>query len=202
MDNLHWTYPGESGLCISFENIILISTTEIMSSVMTAVEDSSSTTVPVISNPEVIEIARARIDKELDILNQASKAIRTLKTRRNALAPISRYLPPEVLSEIFAALKYALRLVLNKNMQWIRVTHVCWHWRSVALSCPSLWSYIDLSYPKWVLTMLGRSRMAPLVVKARIFPSVKIEDLSFAAIGHISRIFASSISVQVTGACK
>jgi hypothetical protein len=114
--------------------------------------------------------------------------MRTLKKHRNALAAISQHLPAELLCAVFGALASILEKSDSKQrLQWIRVTHVCCHWREVALRCPSLWSHIDISYPQWILPMLGRSRMAPLVIKADMRSPSQKDDLLL-VLGHMSRV--------------
>ena len=94
-----------------------------------------------------------------------------LKSTMNALAPIS-ILPPEILCEIFL---YAADVDIHeqyvvkerrKSYGWICVSHVCRHWRTVALSCPALWSRLDVKAgsPELLEAFLARSRGVPLTV--------------------------------------
>ncbi|KAF5357691.1 hypothetical protein D9758_007487 [Tetrapyrgos nigripes] len=89
-----------------------------------------------------------------------------LKTRRNELVPISR-LPEELLSKFF---KLCVRPKKNyyapmfHRWSWTKVSHICKHWRNVALGCPALWGCLDLTTPTWIPEMLRRSQMAPLVI--------------------------------------
>lgn len=102
------------------------------------------------------------IDEEID----ASKCLtRSLFSSRNALAPISS-LPPELLARIFRF--YALVEPPWSGVQklgWIRVTHVCQHWRQVALDDSSLWARIVGVSPstEWISEALVRARDAPLL---------------------------------------
>ncbi|KAH9915260.1 uncharacterized protein BXZ73DRAFT_32390, partial [Epithele typhae] len=50
----------------------------------------------------------------------------------NAVAPIHRAFPTEILSEVFSH--------CWKDPQSIAVIHVCRHWRSIALKTPRLWA--------------------------------------------------------------
>ena len=80
---------------------------------------------------------RQAIDDEINSLEQS---IRVLKTRRNALAPIS-CLPPETLAAIFSFLTPSA----NRHyfsLEWICFSHVCRQWRETALNYPRLWSHI------------------------------------------------------------
>ncbi|KAF8056965.1 hypothetical protein FPV67DRAFT_633530 [Lyophyllum atratum] len=86
--------------------------------------------------------------------------IRSWNRYHNELSLISR-LPTELLVTVF---KYNLEVYGPLRLNWIRVSHVCSHWRRVALGCPSLWSDIPFHRPRWAQEMLARSKMAPLTV--------------------------------------
>ncbi|KAI0277170.1 hypothetical protein BGY98DRAFT_900306, partial [Russula aff. rugulosa BPL654] len=98
-------------------------------------------------------------------IDAARESIRSLLTRRNTLVPIS-VLPPEILARVFHLLvrKEPPFCGRRKNLGWIRVTHVCRHWRQVALGDSSLWSKISgmLANTKWISEMLARAKNAPL----------------------------------------
>ncbi|TFY70846.1 hypothetical protein EVG20_g2148 [Dentipellis fragilis] len=97
-------------------------------------------------------------------------------TRLNALAPIS-YLPPELLVLIFTLISPSRRSDLKHFrahpyeasrthqawVDWIHVTHVCGHWRRVAVGDPSLWTviYCELG-PEWTELLLSRSKSSPI----------------------------------------
>ncbi|KAG1718229.1 hypothetical protein EDB19DRAFT_1800235 [Suillus lakei] len=111
-----------------------------------------------------IEQCHAHIDQELAAL---AESMRVLRSRKNALAYTS-LLPPEILATIF------IYTVEEDNYTGtprccgaplcLAVTHVCRHWRLVALECPTLWTSINCASPHWVSTMLERSRKAALVI--------------------------------------
>lgn len=110
--------------------------------------------------------ALALIDAELHLHTETmldlSASMAVLKTRRNMLAQIS-CLPSEVLAQIFNA--YAIsEHDPHLHGRWVRVTHVCSHWRQVALAYPSLWSHIATSRPYEAREFLLRSKAAPLKV--------------------------------------
>jgi hypothetical protein len=87
------------------------------------------------------------------------EALHALLTCRNALAPIS-LLPPEILARVFHFL--ALE---ERNLGWIRATHVCRFWRQVALGDSSLWvtiSGIPPTNTELISEMLARASHAPL----------------------------------------
>ncbi|EIW79351.1 hypothetical protein CONPUDRAFT_167108 [Coniophora puteana RWD-64-598 SS2] len=80
---------------------------------------------------------------------------RALRTRRNTLLRICS-LPPEVLARIFSKCNERHRVLAS---------HVCRHWREVALSEPRLWSTLSLNVSSntvWEQVKFTRSRHAPL----------------------------------------
>ena len=65
------------------------------------------------------------------------------------------YEPP--LSSIYPLPPYPV------SIGWVKVTHVCRHWREVALNCPQLWSEISLYMGReWTRKMIARAKQAPL----------------------------------------
>ncbi|KAF8062464.1 hypothetical protein FPV67DRAFT_272304 [Lyophyllum atratum] len=86
--------------------------------------------------------------------------IRPWNRYHNELSLVSR-LPPELLAAVF---KYNVGMDVPSNLDWIRVSHVCSHWRRVALECPRLWTTIPFHRPRWAEEMLARSKMAPLII--------------------------------------
>ncbi|KAE9410840.1 hypothetical protein BT96DRAFT_766117, partial [Gymnopus androsaceus JB14] len=84
-------------------------------------------------------------------------ALRELKSRYNLHMPISK-LPAEILCVIF------MLVPESTDDDWYRftVTHVCSHWRSIALNYPEMWNMPDFWMPEWACEMLKRSEMAPL----------------------------------------
>jgi hypothetical protein len=103
--------------------------------------------------------------------------IRVLRYRRNALAPISS-LPIETIEAIFSFLRvpwppsFTLGEKPEKSdpLAWLRVAHVCHHWREIALNQPLFWSrvdFTDLSLPG-AAEILSRAKTAPLYLEARV----------------------------------
>ncbi|TDL22615.1 hypothetical protein BD410DRAFT_788439 [Rickenella mellea] len=82
-----------------------------------------------------------------------------LKSQRNTFSSIYK-LPPEVIAHILR------RVRTNRLSLWLSVTHVCRHWRQVALDCSSLWTTVNLSEQE-AKAFLERSRSALLTVRAR-----------------------------------
>ncbi|EPS98416.1 hypothetical protein FOMPIDRAFT_1094423, partial [Fomitopsis schrenkii] len=90
-----------------------------------------------------------------------------LRKTFNTLAPIA-VLPPETLCAIFShATDIASRDASNKAAacySMISISHVCKHWREVALGCPILWStlHFDAMPPQCIAEFLRRSQEVPL----------------------------------------
>ncbi|EPS98427.1 hypothetical protein FOMPIDRAFT_91364 [Fomitopsis schrenkii] len=101
---------------------------------------------------------------------------------QDSLAAINA-LPPEILRIIFLysttpgsrmiSFGNCIGFTVNRwkrKYSWIRLTHVCKHWRAIALGFPGLWN--DLALPamkrKWLTEVLGRSMSAPLDISLDI----------------------------------
>jgi hypothetical protein len=122
-----------------------------------------------------VEQYRAGIDNALVALAESmrvqiaalAESMRALRSRRNSLAPIS-CLPNEVLATVFKHLaeekSFQSYPGANHSPPCVRVTHVCRHWRQVALEYPSLWAFVDCTCARWIGVMLERSKKAALVV--------------------------------------
>lgn len=102
--------------------------------------------------------------------------ITALQSRHNAASLIGR-LPPELLSHIFGMLSYIWP-------RWIRVTHVCRHWREVALDCTGLWSRITFSHSDFTQVKLARSKRHPLTVEYD-------SNIAFASASHLAMALLS-----------
>ncbi|KAH9001833.1 hypothetical protein EDB86DRAFT_2848439 [Lactarius hatsudake] len=116
--------------------------------------------------------ALSAIEKEID----ATRALMTsLLMQRNNLTPVF-LLPPELLARVFHfhVLAEPPWFSLNK-LGWIKVTHVCRHWRHVALDHASLWARISgfPVNPRWITEQLSRAKNAPLVIDLLGTPTVE-----------------------------
>jgi hypothetical protein len=121
-----------------------------------------------IHDPSARFAAISTVDKGL---NAARQLVRSLLTRRNALMPIS-LLPPEILARVFHLLVLEEPpLSGGQSLGWIRVTHVCQHWRQVALDDSSLWAKIwgIPTNTKWISEILARAKNAPLDIEFNAF---------------------------------
>ena len=111
------------------------------------------------------------IDAEIKLLEETT---RVLKYRRNSLAPISS-LPTEVTTRIFSFLHpTSSAFTPDKKpdpdpLAWLRVTHICHHWREIALNQPLFWSHIDFRNLSSVgiAEVIARAKTAPLYLEAR-----------------------------------
>lgn len=119
----------------------------------------------------------AQRDYELSTLHEEleermrpfQKAHAAARTRHNSLVFLV-HPPPEVTGKIFSFI-YEEDDEGNPNL--IAITHVCQHWRSVALAYPALWTKIrvqDRTSPEWIETLLSRSGDLPLHIDLEINP--------------------------------
>ncbi|TFK69719.1 hypothetical protein BDN72DRAFT_767594, partial [Pluteus cervinus] len=101
--------------------------------------------------PESYLDAQKAIDTEI---TQLTARIISLKSARNALAPVSR-LHSEVLQEIFFLVHDGS---WPKGNGTILVTSISRAWRELAHHTSNLWTYIDLRHPGWIQTAVSRSK--------------------------------------------
>ncbi|TEB30572.1 hypothetical protein FA13DRAFT_520997 [Coprinellus micaceus] len=91
--------------------------------------------------------------------------LRSLKRSYNTLCFPNQF-PIEILSRIFifcaAQATQQFDSDDGRSFSWVKVAHVCNHWREVALHCPELWSHLLFSNAELAETMLLRSKNAPL----------------------------------------
>ncbi|TFK67126.1 hypothetical protein BDN72DRAFT_961243 [Pluteus cervinus] len=130
-----------------------------------------------------MDMKRIEIDAKI---HDFEEAILALKRERNTLSPICR-LPYDILASIFQ--RVAEDGVLD--LPWIKaLTHVCSHWRTVALNFPMLWTEINFKCSDLVLAKLDRSQSALLSVQYRVErrkPENKLDSL-ISALRHLHRI--------------
>lgn len=108
-------------------------------------------------------------------MEEDARRLRELKCRWNLAQLIFTRLPAVELLEqmsVWYALSMGLGCVPDmffpQPYQWLYITHVCHHWRQVALGLQRLWRYIVPIRPECVSVMLARSRQETI----SIFPSV------------------------------
>jgi hypothetical protein len=114
-----------------------------------------------VSSSDIVKIARSKVDGEIQPLETA---LRPAKSRRNTTALVFR-LPPELLCRVF---KHVWSMMSGKTSQWVKVTHVCSHWRTIAMSFQELWSHIEFGCREWAQEMLQRAKLVPLTVKVAL----------------------------------
>ncbi|KZV64136.1 hypothetical protein PENSPDRAFT_548940, partial [Peniophora sp. CONT] len=99
------------------------------------------------------------LDSELQAMDLSATLLRR---RRNALSPVN-CLHPEILTSIFAYLVDLEPPNKLRTLGWVRITHVCNLWRTVALDDPRLWSCITFTFGgSWVEESVRRSAACPL----------------------------------------
>ncbi|RPD66707.1 hypothetical protein L226DRAFT_476513 [Lentinus tigrinus ALCF2SS1-7] len=118
-------------------------------------------------------------------ISSTEETLIQLKNRYNAHTSIAR-MPPEILSEIFIIQAARLReerlstassdqhaFIHSRFYTWMNVSHVCHNWRTVALGCAKLWSWIAYEPRKpeeFYQLLLQRARdSVPLTVVFAIF---------------------------------
>ncbi|KAA1475915.1 hypothetical protein DENSPDRAFT_842803 [Dentipellis sp. KUC8613] len=129
-------------------------------------------------------------------MDAVKKVLSSLSIRYNSLSPANR-LPSEILVHIFTFLQVADPPSVIEDdshpteydIGWIYATHVCHHWRTVALEHSSLWSTIVLDLgSRWAAEFLRRSRMAPIafrMVELGMTTGVDVAGTIKEHLGHI-----------------
>ncbi|KAG1739536.1 hypothetical protein EDB19DRAFT_2039289 [Suillus lakei] len=150
----------------------------------------------------LVEQCLAQIDKDTAALLES---LRVLRSRRNALARIS-CLPPEILATVFKYVTDEESFMGPYNSSaphCLVVTHVCRHWRQVALDCPALWASIDCVSARWLQIMLDRSKNTALVVtySAQILQGCLERVLSQLPRIKVLRLSSSSYDVKRVFSC-
>lgn len=102
-------------------------------------------------------------------------------------------LPPEVLSEIFIHHRYVdSELNWSRRYQWIKITHVCHYWRSIALSSPRLWTTIkphkNIEVIKEVLIRAKKAPLSVLLDYNGSAPPLDVFELVLAEFSHIEHL--------------
>ena len=117
------------------------------------------------------ENSRECLQQAIDVeIKSLEESVRVLKSRRNALSPIS-YLPPEVFAVVFSFFCLPGNDIPGgKPDPRLFVSHVCRQWREIALNQPLLWSRIDFTSLSLagVDEILDRAKSAPLYLKINV----------------------------------
>ncbi|KAN0097008.1 hypothetical protein V8E55_001454 [Tylopilus felleus] len=99
--------------------------------------------------------------------NRQTLALFHPSTRRNSR------LPHEVLATIFIHCAHDYHFGLTgcptrTAPSWVNVSYVCRYWRVVALSCPTLWTYVFITSQRWTEELLVRSEQASLKLRVSL----------------------------------
>jgi len=104
----------------------------------------------------------------------------SLPTCNTAIAPISptneetitrkpgliNLLPTEILEIVFIHCASDHHRACGSSApsppSWVNVSYVSHRWRNVALNCPTLWTYLFVTPPRWTDELLARSKQASL----------------------------------------
>ncbi|KAF8555377.1 hypothetical protein OG21DRAFT_1496328 [Imleria badia] len=137
-------------------------------------------------------MAQAHIGEE--IINQ-KLVLSNLCTQWNSHSFIFR-LPTETLETVFI---HCARDHYSEDRgdpiptapSWVNVSYVCRHWRNVALNCPTLWTYLFITSPRWTEELLARSKQASLKLRVNFHPQGnRLRGLCFVeqVVNHLERI--------------
>ncbi|GJE93834.1 hypothetical protein PsYK624_099980 [Phanerochaete sordida] len=158
--------------------------------------------------PRLDRATRAHLEAGIRV---GEKMLVGMKHALNADIWVNR-LPDELLLEIFKCyiawrkkqlgdcnIVQAFRNRGHGTLAWVRITHVCHHWRQLALSCATFWSDIRLSRYSAAHAFLERSQQAPLSIHCRLLYSdatkrTKKYQLLQTMLAQASRIRALSLS--------
>ncbi|KAK7019156.1 hypothetical protein VNI00_018188 [Paramarasmius palmivorus] len=122
---------------------------------------------------EEFQLVDEKILKAEERVLRAKENLCKFLTERNSLLSICR-LPNEVLGLIITLGVQEIRAGMRPDpfqsmpVSWLWSTHVCRHWRAVALECPAIWDTPDFTRPKLAREMLLRAKSTPLYVYAWI----------------------------------
>ncbi|ETW81375.1 hypothetical protein HETIRDRAFT_417520 [Heterobasidion irregulare TC 32-1] len=117
---------------------------------------------------------------------------RAVHLRRRRVFPVTR-LPNELLGHVFSLLadddppykETSASRPRPFSIGWIKVTHVCRHWREVALDYSQLWAHIPLDMGReWTRELIVRAKHAPLAIYGKREAGLILPAL--VASGHLS----------------
>ncbi|KIJ15931.1 hypothetical protein PAXINDRAFT_133313 [Paxillus involutus ATCC 200175] len=98
-----------------------------------------------------VESAMSKLSAICTKLEESRSRVRKSMLAHKALTSSARRIPPEVLGEIFYHCLPKTPYITPRDVECPMVlTHVCRHWRDVAMSTPRLWSSITIHLQKAV----------------------------------------------------
>lgn len=116
----------------------------------------------------------AAIGSCLDEMGRLKTLLTDLRRQRNGLNPTC-CLPTELLGEIFHHATHPTTVFYNAPpvkrwpRPWLLVTHVCHHWRDVAIMHHQLWTYIELyKSPNLASMFAERAASCPLEITSSL----------------------------------
>lgn len=147
-------------------------------------------------------------------MSKHREEITHIRTNMNLIrSKINARIPVEILAEIFTDYIDASRSGLSESVEqritisyddvnertgylsprpcrWLRIAHVCHHWRSICLSLPRLWSAVVLYWPKMATKCISLSQNVPLHVFRLKKTYWRREELEYFALAlpHLSRM--------------
>ncbi|KAF9478768.1 hypothetical protein BDN70DRAFT_879583 [Pholiota conissans] len=89
--------------------------------------------------------------------------VSTLKVKLNFFASVSHF-PPEILCSIFSFAQEDDVGGILPYSAWTGFTHVCHHWRKVAIHSPTLWKELNFGNLKWLQEAAKRAQGAEVVI--------------------------------------
>jgi len=151
--------------------------------------------------PALSSRAQTEIDAELTALKEI---MRSLRTRRNSLSPISS-IPPEILGAIFVHHDQEMQLLYDPDdftvRSWPIVAHICRHWREVALGTPELWATPFLNSSRATEEMLMRSKMVPLNLRSGLEYCMESVQKVFMHVERLQEVSLRFFDGGVTNRC-
>lgn len=116
------------------------------------------------------------------------ESARAFCEERNSHCSVTKNLPAEVLSTIFARLASICKSKVQKHshLRWTMVTHVCRVWRNAALKEPTLWIDFTDVHPNWIREMFARSMPFDPAIRQE-YKLIRRIRLRFPACNRVSR---------------
>ena len=137
-----------------------------------------------------------------------SRLLKFIQAHKALLSPV-RYLPSEVLQEIF--LQYCDHGLINPPISMVpwRLGHISHHWREIALALPALWDKIPVidsnfkpnpSYVRAITHLIERSGTSPTLKCHISYPDwrlTKIPPIFKVVVQHSERLELLSMCIEM-----